>query len=285
MTQAAGAHHLGAVLGRRRTRRVDVGRRQALAGLHRRRALAKRFAEKHQRRAGAVADGRLGDDDRHRQEALAVEQPLGGVERAVLRVSEEVLVLFLRGHRAGEGERRRASEPRQDAGVTRAVAAPRESLGIAFPVAPGIEGRAAACGVALDFVGTEHAVALAELEGVGRAVAGAHAACSPVMLGSRVAAAATAASPPPAICTVGKANLMPFASNAFLIRAKALRRMPNCVARPRHHLHAHLDGEVAELLDALHLERLEDLSLYSGSSASSWPIFFTSFLAFSRSLS
>src|SRR5689334_6849531 len=30
------------------------------------------------------------------------------------------------------------------------------------------------------------------------------------------------------------------------------------VARPSHHLHAHLDGEVAELLDALHLERLEN---------------------------
>ena len=32
----------------------------------------------------------------------------------------------------------------------------------------------------------------------------------------------------PAICTVGKANLMPLASKDFLIMARAFRRMTNC---------------------------------------------------------
>src|SRR6516225_9418894 len=44
----------------------------------------------------------------------------------------------------------------------------------------------------------------------------------------RCATAAVVASPSPATCTVGKANLMPFSSKAFLIIAWACRRMTNC---------------------------------------------------------
>ena len=44
----------------------------------------------------------------------------------------------------------------------------------------------------------------------------------------RCATAAVAGSPSPVTETVGKANLMPLASNAFLIIANALRRMTNC---------------------------------------------------------
>src|SRR5438105_12478642 len=44
----------------------------------------------------------------------------------------------------------------------------------------------------------------------------------------RYATAAVEGSSSPVINTVGKANLMPLASNAFLIIAKALRRMTNC---------------------------------------------------------
>ena len=57
------------------------------------RPLAERLAEPEQRRAAAVADRRLGDDDRHRQEALLVEQPRRSVERAVLGVGEHAAVL------------------------------------------------------------------------------------------------------------------------------------------------------------------------------------------------
>ena len=58
-----------------------------------------RLAEEEQRRAAAVADRGLGDDDRHRQEALAVEQPFGGVELAVLGVGEEAALLRQRRSR------------------------------------------------------------------------------------------------------------------------------------------------------------------------------------------
>jgi hypothetical protein len=85
---AEGARGGGAVLGRGERHAVDVGRRQAAACLRLRRALAQRLAEEKQRRAGAVADGRLGDDDRHRQEALLLQQPLGSVQLAVLRIGE-----------------------------------------------------------------------------------------------------------------------------------------------------------------------------------------------------
>ena len=160
--ESARAGDACAVFGGGERREIDVGRRKALSRRHLGAALAERFAEEDQRGAGTVAHGGLGDDDRHRQEALPVEQPFGGVEGAVLGILEQrAALLFLRERRAGERQRRGAAQP----GERR------------------------------------------------------QAACSPVMEGSRVAAAATATSPPPAICTVGNANLMPFASKAFLIRA------------------------------------------------------------------
>ena len=51
---------------------------------------------------------------------------------------------------------------------------------------------------------------------------------------------------------------MPFSSNAFLIIAKACAADDELLARQGHHLIADLDGVIAEGVDALHLQRLED---------------------------
>jgi hypothetical protein len=72
-------------------------------------------------------------------------------------------------------------------------------------------------------------------------------------------AAAPASAAPPAICTVGKAKRMPFSSKAFLRREKGAAADDELLAGLRHHLHARLDRVIAELLDALHLQGLDDV--------------------------
>src|SRR5262249_33500585 len=72
---------------------VDVRRREPTAFLRFRDGLADRLAEEKQRSAGAIAYCRLGDDDRHRQEAFALEQPLRTVELAVLGIPEQAFFL------------------------------------------------------------------------------------------------------------------------------------------------------------------------------------------------
>src|SRR6185295_10290700 len=102
-------HDPGTVLGGGEGGKIKVRRREALAGLDVAFALAERFAEEEQRRARAVADRGLGDDDGHRQEALAVEQELGGVEGTVLRIAEGLLVVLGPGRR--EVDQRNGEQP------------------------------------------------------------------------------------------------------------------------------------------------------------------------------
>ena len=71
-------------------------------------------------------------------------------------------------------------------------------------------------------------------------------------------------SPSPASWTVGKANLMPLASKAFLILKRACRRIDEILAGQCHHLHPDLDRVIAERVDPLHLQRLEDHRLEFG---------------------
>ena len=70
--------------------------------------------------------------------------------------------------------------------------------------------------------------------------------------------AAVEGSPSPAICTVGNANLMPLASNAILIMARAFRRITNCSPGKVIIFDPDLHREIAERVDALHLQRLDD---------------------------
>src|SRR6185436_7438453 len=109
---AEGAADLGAVLRRRERHAVDVRRREAAALLRLGHCVADRFAEEEQRRAGAVADRRLGDEDRHRQEAFALEQPLGRVELAVLGILEgAALVLLLSEQLAAQAQGGNPGQP------------------------------------------------------------------------------------------------------------------------------------------------------------------------------
>ena len=84
--------------------------------------------------------------------------------------------------------------------------------------------------------------------------------CSACCAMAAVAGAASSPSPP-ASCTVGKANLTPLASKAFLILARAVSPDDEILAGQSHHLHADLDREIAERVDALHFQRLEDQRL------------------------
>ena len=52
---------------------------------------------------------------------------------------------------------------------------------------------------------------------------------------------------------------MPFSSKAFLRREKGAAADDELLAGLRHHLHAQLDRVIAELLDALHLQGLDDV--------------------------
>jgi hypothetical protein len=82
-----GAAALRAVLGPRGARAVNV-RRRDVSAVRLRGDIPDRFAEEHQRDTTAIADGRLGDDNRYRQKALAIEQPLGRIQLVVLRILE-----------------------------------------------------------------------------------------------------------------------------------------------------------------------------------------------------
>jgi hypothetical protein len=78
---------LRAVLRRRDRRTVDVRRRDVTApGLRGR--IAERFTKEGDREPAAVADRRLGDHDRDRQKAPAVEQPFRQVYVTVFRVPD-----------------------------------------------------------------------------------------------------------------------------------------------------------------------------------------------------
>src|SRR6185312_8419235 len=109
---AAGAAELGAVFSGGERNRVDVGRRDMPAVLAASGRLTDRLAAEEQRRAGAVPDRRLGDEDRHRQEAFAVEQPLGRVELAVLGILEgAALVLLLSEQLAAQAQGGNPGQP------------------------------------------------------------------------------------------------------------------------------------------------------------------------------
>ncbi len=97
---AAGAEP-GAVLGGAAADEVDVGRCESALILPAARRLANRLAKERRHHAAAEAQRRLGDDDRHRQEALAVEQPLRQIEVAVVGIFQvlEPLGSVRRRHR------------------------------------------------------------------------------------------------------------------------------------------------------------------------------------------